>query len=87
MASIFEYSRYKKQVFKIMWKIYFQGSHKCDKLHVNEMEQSDEYEGPASWEKKSLWRYTIHRTTTSKKTRYNIMPRVLLLEFDSFTME
>ena len=61
MALIFDYSKYKKHVFKIMSKIYFQCSHKCHKLHVkchklhvNEMEQSDEYEGPASWEKKSL---------------------------------
>ena len=54
MASIVEYSKYKRHVFKITSKIYFQCSHKCHKLHVNEMEQNDEYEGPASWQNKSL---------------------------------
>ena len=40
--------------------MYFQCSHKCHKLHVNETEQSDEYEGPASWGKKKPM--TIYHT-------------------------
>ena len=83
MASIFEYSKYKKHVFKITSKIYFQCSHKCHKLHVNETEQSDEYEGPASWEKKAYddIPYTEPRplrklvTTSCKECSYlNLIP-------------